>query len=64
MSQIPRDPKTGKYNRFALIRSVFTDLSTTEVVKLNEQDRNELASAIARNTGIVAEDCSFEFVDY
>jgi hypothetical protein len=35
-----------------------------EAEKLSEQDRKELASAIARQSGIPAEECGWEMVAY
>jgi hypothetical protein len=56
-----------KVGKATLIKEYF-ELSARDAVeaykKLTDQDRLEIASAIARQKGLTEDQCDFQFVDY
>ncbi len=55
--------KDGKYTAIGLVKTFFS-ATLQEMKTLPLTDRNELASAVARDAGIAEKDCTFTFVAY
>lgn len=55
--------KDGKYTGVGLVTKFFGP-TLQEMKELSMKDRNELASAIARQEGITSTECAFELVEY
>jgi hypothetical protein len=52
-----------KHKAITLIREYF-DATLQEMKALSGKDRQELASAIAREKGLTQADCEFELIEY
>ena len=52
-----------KHKAITLIRDFF-GATLQEIKALTSEDRQQLASGIARNMGLTQEDCEFQFVEY
>lgn len=60
MSTLP----TTRISRISLIREFFAPVPMDQMKALTELDREQLASAIARQKGITEEQAGFKFVEY